>query len=68
MDEEANGAPGGYRNSMMSKVRSYRREFEKLRRDLVRKKVRSIFYINMAIDIELAKELVGFCPLSLLVK
>ena len=36
MEEEAGVAPASYRNSMMSKIRSYRRDFDKLRRDLVR--------------------------------
>lgn len=36
MEEEAGSAPGGYRYSMMSKISSYRRDFEQLRKDLVR--------------------------------
>jgi len=39
MEEEASSAPGTYRNSMMSKIRSYRRDFDKLRKDLVRLEV-----------------------------
>jgi len=39
MEEEASSAPGTYRNSMMSKIRSYRRDFDKLRKDLVRSEV-----------------------------
>lgn len=39
MEEEASAAPGTYRNSMMSKIRSYRRDFDKLRKDLVRSEV-----------------------------
>lgn len=35
MDEEAGSAPGAYRNSMMSKIRGYRRDFDQLRKDLV---------------------------------
>lgn len=34
MEEEAGSAPATYRNSMMSRIRSYRRDFDKLRRDL----------------------------------
>ena len=36
MEEEASFAPGAYRNSLMSKVRNHRRNFDQLRRDLVR--------------------------------
>lgn len=36
MEEEASSAPGAYRNSLMSKVRNHRRNFDQLRRDLVR--------------------------------
>ena len=36
MEEEAGSAPGSYRNSMMSKIRSYRRDFDQLKKDLVR--------------------------------
>ena len=36
MEEEAGVAPASYRNSMMSRIRSYRRDFDKLKRDLVR--------------------------------
>lgn len=39
MEVEAGGAPGPYRNPMMSRVRSYKRDFEKLRKDLVRNTV-----------------------------
>ena len=35
MEEEGSVAPGTYRNSMISKVQSYRRELDKLKRDLV---------------------------------
>ncbi|KAJ7379939.1 Vesicle transport through interaction with t-SNAREs 1B [Desmophyllum pertusum] len=34
MEEEAGTAPATYRNSMMSRIRSYRRDFDKLKRDL----------------------------------
>lgn len=44
MEEEASSAPGSYRNSMMSKIRSYRRDFDKLRKDLVRSEVFLHFY------------------------
>lgn len=36
MEEEAGSAPGSYRNSMMSKIRSYRRDFAQLKRDLAK--------------------------------
>lgn len=36
MDEEAGSAPGAYRNSMMSKIRGYRRDFDQLRKDLAK--------------------------------
>lgn len=39
MEDEAGRAPGAYRNPMLSRVRSYRRDFEKLKRDLVRMKL-----------------------------
>lgn len=35
MEDEAGRAPGAYRNSMISKVRTYKRDFEKLKKDLV---------------------------------
>ena len=46
MEEEGSVAPGAYRNSMMSKVRSYRRELDKLKRDLVS----TCFKINVLIQ------------------
>ncbi|XP_031567944.1 vesicle transport through interaction with t-SNAREs homolog 1B-like [Actinia tenebrosa] len=34
MEDEAGRAPGAYRNSMISKVRTYKRDFQKLKKDL----------------------------------
>ncbi|EDO41283.1 predicted protein [Nematostella vectensis] len=34
LDEEASAAPGAYRNSMMTRVRTIRRDFDKLKKDL----------------------------------
>ena len=45
MEEEGSVAPGTYRNSMISKVQSYRRELDKLKRDLVS----TCFKINVLI-------------------
>ena len=35
MTEEAHSAPGAYRSSMMSKVRGYRFQFDKLKKEKV---------------------------------
>lgn len=35
MFEEAQSAPGAYRNSLMSQTRGYKNELDKLKKDLV---------------------------------
>ncbi len=36
MTEEAQAAPGSFRSQMMSKVRGYRNQLDKLKKDMVR--------------------------------
>ena len=52
MDEEANIAPGAFRNKMNSKVREFSRELEKLKRDLVQ------YALHFIMGIRLVKEVV----------